>query len=128
MSDTKEKKNRKLFYSIGEVAQMFDVNVSLIRHWCNYFDTLKPRTNNKGNRVFTPKDIETVKTIYHLVKEKGIHLEKAKEFLKSHPEKLERDIALLERLLNIKSHLEEVLINLENKDDETIIYKLDDEN
>ena len=58
---------KKLFYSMGEVSEMFDVNPSLIRFWEQKFDILKPDKNKKGNRLFTPKDVEILKLIYHLV-------------------------------------------------------------
>lgn len=59
----------KLYYSIGEVAEAFGVNASLIRFWDKEFDILKPKKNAKGNRMFTPEDIKNLKLIYHLVKE-----------------------------------------------------------
>lgn len=61
----------KLYYSIGEVAAMFNVNASLIRFWEKEFDIIKPKKNNKGNRLFTVQDIDNLKIIYHLVKEIG---------------------------------------------------------
>ena len=74
----KEKEIEKIFYSIGEVAKMFDVNTSHIRFWSKQFDVIKPATNKKGNRMFTMGDIENFKVIYHLVKEKGFTLKGAK--------------------------------------------------
>ena len=74
----KEKEIEKIFYSIGEVARMFDVNTSHIRFWSKQFDVIKPATNKKGNRMFTLSDIENFKVIYHLVKEKGFTLKGAK--------------------------------------------------
>ncbi len=74
----KEKEIEKIFYSIGEVAKMFDVNTSHIRFWSKQFDVIKPATNKKGNRMFTIGDIENFKVIYHLVKEKGFTLKGAK--------------------------------------------------
>ncbi len=74
----KEKEIEKIFYSIGEVAKMFDVNTSHIRFWSKQFDVIKPATNKKGNRLFTMGDIENFKVIYHLVKEKGFTLKGAK--------------------------------------------------
>ena len=61
----------KLLYSMGEVTEMFDVNASLIRYWESKFDCLKPKKNKKGNRLFTPEDVENLKLIYHLVKGNG---------------------------------------------------------
>jgi len=73
----------KRYYSIGEIAKAFHVNTSLIRFWEKEFDILKPKKNAKGNRMFTPEDLKNLKTIYHLVKEKGFTLEGAKDFLKT---------------------------------------------
>jgi len=73
---------KKLYYSIGEVASFFDVNTSLIRFWEKEFSGVKPKKNKKGNRLFTPKDIETLDKIYILVKEKGYTLDGAKKALR----------------------------------------------
>ena len=75
----------KLFYSMGEVAEMFDVNASLIRHWESQFSVIRPKRNKKGNRLFSPQDVENLKLIYHLVKERGMTLEGAKKALKQKP-------------------------------------------
>ncbi|MDE7129690.1 MAG: MerR family transcriptional regulator, partial [Alistipes sp.] len=74
----------KLLYSMGEVTEMFDVNASLIRYWESKFDCIRPRKNKKGNRLFTPEDVENLKLIYHLVKEIGMTLEGAKRTMKNH--------------------------------------------
>ena len=79
----KEKPDDKLFYSIGEVSGMFAVNASLIRFWEKEFDIIKPKKNNKGNRMFTKADLENFRLIFHLVKERGYTLQGAKEKLKS---------------------------------------------
>ncbi len=76
------KKLTKLYYSIGEVAEMFNVNASLIRFWEKEFAVLKPKKNKKGNRLFTVKDIQNLEKIYDLVKVKGFTLEGAKKELK----------------------------------------------
>ena len=95
----------KLYYSIGEVAEMFDVNTSLIRFWEKEFKVIKPKKNKKGNRLFTQKDIENIRRIYHLVKEKGFTLEGAKAELKtSKKEKLESN-EVIQNLESIKSEL-----------------------
>ncbi len=73
----KEKEIEKMYYTIGEVAEMFKVNTSHIRFWSKHFDAIKPSTNKKGNRLYTPDDIEIIKRIYHLVKEKGYTLKGA---------------------------------------------------
>src|SRR4051812_19333256 len=74
----KEKEIEKLYYSIGEVAKMFEVNTSHIRFWSKEFDVIKPATNKKGNRLYTKADVENIKKIYHLVKQKGFTLKGAK--------------------------------------------------
>lgn len=99
---------KKMFYSMGEVSEMFDVNPSLIRHWESKFDCLRPHKNKKGNRMFSPSDIEKLKQIYHLVKERGMTLEGANRAMKSSRGGLSRDTELLERLQRIRAALEEV--------------------
>jgi DNA-binding transcriptional MerR regulator len=101
----------KIFYSMGEVAEMFDVNQSLIRHWESQFGVLKPKRNKKGNRLFSPQDVENLKLIYHLVKERGMTLEGAKRALKRpHGESdgMKREVELMERLQRIRALLVEV--------------------
>lgn len=78
----KEKPVTKLYYSIGEVAERFKVNPSLIRFWEKEFNSIKPHKNKKGNRLFTEKDIENFELIYDLVKRKGFTLEGAKKELR----------------------------------------------
>lgn len=73
----------KLYYSIGEVADLFEVNASLIRFWEKEFPVLKPKKNNKGNRQFTVKDISNIEKIYLLVKERGFTLDGAKKAMRS---------------------------------------------
>jgi DNA-binding transcriptional MerR regulator len=98
----------KLLYSMGEVTEMFDVNASLIRYWESKFDCIKPHKNKKGNRMFTPSDLENLKLIYHLVKEKGMTLEGANMAMKRRGKSVKRDVSILERLQNIKAMLIEV--------------------
>lgn len=73
----------KLYYSIGDVAKMFDVNTSLIRFWEKEFPSVQPKKNKKGNRLFSPKNIMELQRIYQLVKLDGHTLEGAKKALKS---------------------------------------------
>ena len=100
----------KLFYSMGEVAEMFDVNASLIRHWESQFSVIRPKRNKKGNRLFSPEDVENLKMIYHLVKERGMTLEGAKKTLRKAPSEsgVDRDAELMERLQRIRALLAEV--------------------
>ncbi len=100
----------KLYYSMGEVAEMFDVNTSLIRHWESQFGILRPKRNKKGNRLFSPQDVENLKLIYHLVKERGMTLEGARKALRKRPAEsgVNRDAELMERLQRIRALLVEV--------------------
>ncbi len=98
----------KRYYKIGEVAKAFDVNTSLIRFWENEFDVLKPKKNKKGNRLFTPEDLENLKMIYFLVKEKGFTLEGAKNKLKENPDEIFSKHKIIMRLEDIKNELVEI--------------------
>lgn len=99
----------KLFYSMGEVAEMFDVNLSLIRYWTTKFDILKPKRNNKGNRMFRPEDIANFKMIYHLVKECGMTLEGAQRAMKQRGKSdVARAAELAERLQTVRAMLVEM--------------------
>ena len=87
---------------------MFDVNASLIRYWESKFDCIKPHKNKKGNRMFTPSDIENFKLIYHLVKEKGMTLEGANNAMKRRGKRVQSEVSILERLQSIRAMLVEV--------------------
>jgi DNA-binding transcriptional MerR regulator len=76
------KEIKKLYYRIGEVAEMFKVNTSLIRFYEKEFDIIKPHRNKKGNRLFTQNDVDNFHTIFHLIKDKGYTLDGAKSYLK----------------------------------------------
>lgn len=104
----KEKKIEKKYFSIGEVATQLNVSTSLIRFWENEFDAIKPKKNRKGNRQFTKEDIDSVKLIYHLVKEKGYTLQGAKEMLKTSHSSIQDRLKLLDSLKEIRSFLVEM--------------------
>ena len=93
-----EENTGKYYYTIGEVAKMFNVNTSLIRYWENEFDVLRPRKNKKGNRLFTQRDVRYVNVIYHLTKVKGYTLAGAKMALKEKFSDYEERVILLETL------------------------------
>jgi DNA-binding transcriptional MerR regulator len=101
----KEKKVEKLFYSIGEVAEMLNVPVSTVRFWENEFDVLKPRKNKKGNRLFTAGDIKNLKIIHHLVKEKGMTLAGVRKQLAIKWEETDYKYEISQSLQNIKGIL-----------------------
>ncbi len=113
----------KLFYSMGEVSEMFDVNPSLLRHWETQFSVIRPKRNKKGNRLYTPQDVENLKLIYHLVKEQGMTLEGAKKALrrKRPQDGANRDLELLERLQRVRALLEEVREELKADEGEIVI-------
>lgn len=104
----REKKVEKLYYSIGEVAEMFNVNPSLIRFWEKEFDIIKPKKNKKGNRFFTIQDIDNFRLIYHLVKEKGLTLEGARKKLKENREDTNNNFEVVKTLTEIKALLLEI--------------------
>ncbi|MGC9343545.1 MAG: MerR family transcriptional regulator [Bacteroidales bacterium] len=104
----KEPKIEKLYYSIGEVADMFGVNTSLIRFWEKEFDIIKPKKNKKGNRLFTKEDIENFHIIFHLVKEKGMTLKGAQKKMKENKEDTLQNFEIIKSLNSIKAMLLEI--------------------
>ena len=104
----KEKEIEKLYYSIGEVAEIFTVAPSLIRFWESEFDIIKPKKNRKGNRQFTKEDIDNVRTIYHLVKEKGFTLQGAKEMLRNDSQAVKDKMEMLDSLRSVRQFLVEL--------------------
>jgi len=99
---------QKMFYTIGEVSKMFNVSTSLIRFWENNFEIIKPAKNNKGNRLFTQKDIDNFHKIYYLVKEKGYTLQGAKDELKNKTSEMNNEIEIVKKLKNVKKFLLEL--------------------
>jgi DNA-binding transcriptional MerR regulator len=97
--------SEKRYYSIGEVAKAFDVNVSLIRFWDKEFDVLQLKKNSKGNRLFTPDDVKNLQLIYHLVKERGFTLEGAKTHLRESKKKILDKFEIISKLEAIKTQL-----------------------
>lgn len=98
----------KLYYSIGEVSKMFDVNTSLIRFWEKEFDIIKPKKNKKGNRLFTKNDIDNFHIIFHLVKERGYTLDGAKKKLKGNKDGTIKSAEIVQSLQKIKGFLIEL--------------------
>jgi len=96
---------------MGEVASLFEVNASLIRYWEKEFDILKPQKNKKGNRLFTRQDLNNLRIIYHLVKEKGYTLQGAKEQLVQNKEEVSKQVEIIDSLNQIK----EFLLELKNQ-------------
>ncbi len=98
----------KLYYTIGEVAEMFKVNTSLIRYWEKEFDIIKPKKNKKGNRLFTRQDVDNFYVIYHLVKERGFTLDGARKKLKENKEDTLKNVEVVRSLNKIKDFLNEL--------------------
>jgi len=104
----KEREISKMYYTMGEVAAMFDVNQSLLRFYEKEFDILQPKKNKKGNRYFTPEDIENLKIIFNLINDKGYTLQGAKDYLKQNLNVTKDNQSIIASLESIKSFLLEV--------------------
>ncbi len=100
--------SERLYYTIGEVAKMFDVNTSLIRFWEKEFDIIQPKKNKKGNRLFTPGDVDNFHIIYHLVKERGFTLQGATDKLNENKSDVIDKIEVIKSLQNIRGFLEDI--------------------
>jgi DNA-binding transcriptional MerR regulator len=96
---------KRLFYSIQEVADHFAVNVSLLRFWEKEFENIRPRKTAGGTRQYTREDIQQIEIVYHLVKEKGMTLEGARQTLKSKKDDETRRADAVARLTEIKKEL-----------------------
>ncbi len=118
-----EEKYEKLYYRIGEVAEMFNVNTSLIRYWESEFSVLRPRKSTKGNRMFTQRDLRYLRMIYQLVKVQGYTLQGAKDALKKDFDQLERKTTVLMTLEKTKEFLLELDKELEKKTTSPQDYK-----
>jgi len=104
----KETETVKLYYTIGEVSKMFNVNASLIRFWEKEFEVLQPKKNKKGNRLFTSEDVENLRIIFHLVKERGFTLQGAKAKLKDNKSDVTDNTELYDSLTKLKHFLVEL--------------------
>ena len=98
-------KNLKLYYSISEVATMFGVNESMLRFWEMDFPQLNPKKAGRGVRQYRKEDVETVKLIYHLVKERGMTLPGARQRMKDNKENTLRNFEIVDRLKAIREEL-----------------------
>ncbi len=98
----------KLYFSIGEVADMFGINTSNLRYWEKEFDIINPRKNRKGNRMYSKQDIESVRLLYHLTKEKGYTIDGARNVLESRRSEAEKTADVSARLRRIRAELIEL--------------------
>lgn len=104
----KEPKAEKLFFSIGEVSEIFNINASTIRFWEKEFDTLNPQKNKKGKRFYTHDDVSHIGLIYHLLKERGLTLKGAKKRIKENKGETEQTYRVVKKLEKIKEYLLEI--------------------
>ena len=95
----------KKFYKIGDVAEILNVPTSTLRFWEKEFTVIKPKRNNKNIRVYTIKDIETIKMIYYLVKEKGLKLDAAQAMIKRNRDGISKQFEVVERLKGVREQL-----------------------
>lgn len=110
---TEEELNKKMYYSISEVAAWFEVTNSQIRFWENEFDILKPRKNRKGDRLFRVEDVKNLKIIYYLLRHQKYSIEGAKEYLKANKHNANVNIVVKDTLTKLKAFLLEMRTNLE---------------
>ena len=101
----KEKEISKLYYPIGKVAEMFDVNTSMIRFYEKEFEILQPKKNAKGNRLFRPEDLDNLKIIFNLLKDKGFTLQGAKDYMKSNKNEIQDNQKIIDSLEKLKSFM-----------------------
>lgn len=104
----KEREIEKLYYTMGEVTQLFDVNASQIRYYEREFEILQPKKNRKGNRLFSAEDVENLKIIFSLIKDKGFTIQGAKDFLKSNKNEVKENQKVIDSLERLKQFLLEV--------------------
>ena len=104
----KDREITKLYYTMGEVTQMFDVNASQIRYYEREFEILQPKKNKKGNRLFSPDDVENLRIIFSLVKDKGYTLQGAKDHLRSNKDEEKENQKVIDSIERLKHFLLEV--------------------
>ncbi len=97
--------SKKLYYSIGEVSDMFQINPSSLRYWETEFTIIKPKKNKKGDRFYTAADIKKLHLIYYLLRFKKYTIEAAKDYLKKHKEEAEVRFELVQSLQQMKAFL-----------------------
>ncbi len=99
---------KRFYYTMGEVCEALDVAPSLVRYWHSEFSEIRPLKNKKGNRLFRPQDLETLKLIYHLLKERGFTIQGAKDYLKNQKLASQKNFEMIESLKKIKAYLSEL--------------------
>lgn len=110
--------NTKLYYTLKEVARHFGVNESLLRFWETEFKIISPRKTAGGTRQYTKEDIESIEIVYHLVREKGLTLEGARQYLKNKQDETARKLQVIRKLEAIKQELEDIQREFDNSETE----------
>lgn len=96
----------KMYYRIGDVAEVLGVPASTLRFWEKEFTIIKPKRNAKNVRLYTPKDIETIKMIYYLVKDKGLKLNAAQDEIRRNRDGVDKRFEVVEKLRHVKAELQ----------------------
>ncbi|HZH73602.1 MAG TPA: MerR family transcriptional regulator [Mariniphaga sp.] len=110
---TNKKQIEKIFFTIGEVAQLLGVTPSSIRYWENNFDDLKPQKSSGGTRLFSKDDIETLKLINYLVKERGLTIKGARLKLKQNRSDTVNTWEIVKRLQTVREKLVDIKNGME---------------
>ncbi len=100
-----QQEDSKHYYHISEVAKMLNMTVPNLRFWEGEFDILKPKKNKRGDRFFTRQDVEYLKVIHHLLKDKGYTIEGARKKLKQNPHDLIDKLSLIEKLKEMRDFM-----------------------
>ena len=100
-----EKKQKRIYYTIGDVAEYFGVNESTLRYWEDEFDIITPRRSSRGVRFYNQEDIDNVRLVYYLLKEKGLTLAGAKKQLRENRCGVIRSNEIISRLKSVREEL-----------------------
>jgi len=107
-------KDYKIYYSIGEISKILKLNTSLIRFWEKEFEIIKPKKNLRGNRVFTKNDLENIRLIHHLLKEKKYTIQGAKKKIRENKDGAKKNLAIIQNLKDIRNDLTKIRDELKN--------------
>lgn len=103
----------KSYYKIGEVAEILNIPPSTLRFWEKEFTIIKPKRNSKNTRFYTPEDVETIKMVYYLVKEKGLKLDAAQQQIKINRHNVSQRAEAINRLKNVRNTLQKLVDSLD---------------
>ncbi|MBQ9577192.1 MAG: MerR family transcriptional regulator [Muribaculaceae bacterium] len=95
----------KKFYKIGDVSEILGIPESTLRYWETQFTIIKPKRNKKNIRYYTPNDIEIIRRVYYLVKEKGMKLDAAQAQIRHNRDGVDKRFDAIEKLKDIKDQL-----------------------